>query len=333
MSARFVRIVCACWLLVGALTAQNADQPRSSAKAREEWRRLSHEERTELLKRYEAYQRLSPAEHERLRSRAEVLARHRRRMLENLRAFAPTKIEALRSLPIEERRTAIRRLLEQHIEGDVVSLRDRLGEEQWKEVRSLRAGERGPAIALRLREATNASEHRVIARWGREGVLEPDTASQLTELPWEERGYALRRTWRRSMEKRMQAQAERRPELFPEEVWKHSSELDDHALFSAWRVSQGRLQASQAGLEEALPPFLIPGPSERRRIANLPFEERRSAMREAIWKRFEVWAARHGASATELERWRGMDVTAALDEFQKAREKNRHHAPRGRRRG
>ncbi len=304
------------------------DRTTSSAA----WSALPREERLELLRRFERYREASPAERERWRARAEVLGRHARRLIEDLRAFEPERLEALRALPAAERRAELRRLLEERMEHEVEALRERLGDERWRELRQLRGVQRSATLARHLREQANANERKSAERWAREGMIDPATAAEIQRLPFEERGPAFRRAFRQSATQRIRAQLARHPELFPEPFWQRLEELDERATAAALRTCRERVQRALAGLPAPIPPFLLPPPHELRRLAALPPAERHDAARDALWSRLEQWARRAGVDAESLARWRGAGLERALQEVQRWRALQRRDAAGGRER-
>lgn len=325
--------LCCYLFLCGApLHAQEPAGSELDAPSPEAWRALSREERVEILHRFERYRAASPAERERWRARAEVLGRHARRLIEDLRAFEPERLEALRAQPAAERRAELRRLLEQRMETEVEALRERLGDARWRELRELRGGERSALLSRHLREQANTNERKTAERWAREGRIDPAIAAEIQSLPFEERGPALRRALRQNATQRIRAQIARHPELFPEPFWRHLDELDERTLTSALRTCRERVQRSFAGLLSAIPPFLLPPPQELRRLAALPPAERREAAREAIWERLDHWARRAGVNGESLARWRGAGLERALQEVQRWRALQRREVSGGRER-
>ncbi|MBL8900072.1 MAG: hypothetical protein JNM84_20755 [Planctomycetes bacterium] len=317
------------------LPAQTAASQAAEARietARAEWKRLSREERAELLRRFDALRRASPVERDRVFARAEVLGHRSRRLIEELQSFEPEKLRALRALPENERRIELRRLLELRLESELRALRERLSEAEWQRLRELKGAERSRALAQALREETQVLARRSLERWTREGVLDRQTAEEIAGLPAEERLAAFRGASRRSAEKRLRALIDQRPELFPEPSWRSVDELEPRAAMAALRTARERVQRALTGLPHAFPAHLLPSPPELRSLHALPLPERRVELRRMVSKRIEEWARRGGASEEEVARWKELELERAVQEIQRWRSSLRSGPPRERRR-
>ncbi|MBK9387768.1 MAG: hypothetical protein IPN34_23375 [Planctomycetes bacterium] len=337
LSCRWLALLAAA-LLAFATAALHAQEPAREAtdtrlaEARREWDRLSREERGELLRRFDALRRASPVERDRVLARAEVLDLRSRRMIEELQSFEPEKLRALRALPESERKLELRKLLEQRLESELRALRERLSEAEWLRLRELKGAERSRALAQALREQAQVSARRSLDRWTREGLLDRRTAEEIAALPLEERLPALRSAAKRSAVTRLRGLVAQRPELFPEPSWQRVDELDERAALTALRTARERVQRALAHLPPAFPAHLLPTLPELRALSSLAPDARREELRRQVWRRLEDWARRGGASETQLERWRQLDLERAVQEAQRWRAAARGVAARERRR-